>query len=81
MKSATSGTGPFENAVDVTHAPSSSNQATASGRCPPSVTAARAFSENAAIWGAVSSCARSSSASVVVRSRTALSPSVVIAFP
>ena len=39
MKSATSGTGPFENAVDVTHAPSSSNHATASGRCPPSVTA------------------------------------------
>src|SRR6266545_5732838 len=74
MKSATAGTGAFENAVDVTHVPLSSNQATASARRPASVTAERAFSENAITRAAGVNCARISSANAGTRIRIVLSP-------
>src|SRR6266536_640471 len=81
MKSATDGTGAFEKAVDVTHVPLSSNQATASARRPASVTAERAFSENAITRDAGSNCARISSASVGTRIRAVLSPGAATALP
>ena len=81
MYSATLATGPGENAVDVAHAPASSNHATASGLCPPSAIAERGFSENAITCGDGLSCARISSASVVNCIRAALSPIDVSGLP
>ena len=81
MYSATLATGPAANAVDVAHAPASSNHVTASGLRPPSGIAARGFSENAITCGGGLSCDRISSASVVSCMRAALSPVDVSGLP